>query len=145
MKAITLLGCVLCAGLQGCDEKPVTRTCPSLLPGWTQPKDGMDEHGVHSTVTMAGERVLLDGQTETAAEFERHLREAPRMNPVLHILFDPSGARNCREAERVRNQIDGLADCRGKGLCGQGSASEFKRLRDGGAVWRVKERSGFTR
>jgi len=100
----------------------------------------MDPHGIRSTVTMVGEQVFWDGRPVNAAELQRSLRLAPELNPIDHILFDPRGARSCREAERVRDEINRLADCGGKGLCGQGDPREFARLRDSGAVWRVKNR-----
>jgi hypothetical protein len=125
--------------LAGCAERPVTANCPSLLPGWTQPKDGMDPHGWHATITVAGETVLWDGSAVSDPEFQKRLQAAPKFNPVLHVIFDPKGARSCQVAKDVRDEIDRLADCRGEGLCGQGSAADFKRLRDMGAVWRVKQ------
>lgn len=87
---------------------------------------------------MAGKQVLFDGRPLSAAEFHRFLRLAPKLNPIDHVLFDPSGAQSCRVAKQLRDDIDRLADCRGKGLCGQGDQREFKRLRDTGSVWRVK-------
>jgi len=82
---------------------------------------------------MAGEQVLWDGRQVDAAELQRLLVLAPQLNPVDHVLFDPRGASNCREAEQLRDEIDRLADCRGKGRCGQGDPREFTRLRDAGA------------
>jgi hypothetical protein len=87
---------------------------------------------------MSGKRVFWDGQSVDATELERRLTLASGMNPVDHVLFDPAGAANCHEAERVRDEIDRLGGCQGKGLCGQGGASEFKRLRDADHAWSMK-------
>jgi hypothetical protein len=135
-KAVAVFG--LAVALQGCGQKAVSAACPSRLPGWTKPADGMDPHGIHSTVTMSGKQVFWDGQPVDARELERRLTLAPRLNPVDHVLFDPAGAANCHEAERVRDEINRRGDCQGQGLCGQGTASEFKRLREAGRAWSVK-------
>ena len=137
MKAGALVAAAL-VSLQACSAEPVGPDCPSLLSGWTQPKDGLDHHGIHSSVTMAGKQVLWNERTVSDTEFEKLLRLAPTLNPTLHVLFDPSGAHSCQQAEQVRDRIDHLADCRGKGLCGQGKLHEFISLRDSGAVWRAK-------
>lgn len=113
----------ICAALTACGEEQVSSECPKVLKGWTTPKDGLDPHGIHVTVSLSG---------------GSRLRLAPTLAPVAHVLFDPRAADTCRRAEQVRNEIDQLADCRGKGLCGQGELGEFNRLRDTGAVWHVK-------
>ena len=92
----------------------------------------MDPHGVHSAVTLSGGKLVWDGEQVTHDEFQRRLRLAPTLNPVLHVLFDPSGATSCDQAKHVRDEIDRLADCRGKGRCGQGKLDEFKQFRQGG-------------
>jgi len=117
----------------GCSEQLPTADCPATLQGWTKPKDGMDPHGVHSSVTLAGDKIIWDGEEVTRDEFQRRLQLAPTLDPVLHVLFDPSGARSCAQAEQVRDEIDRLADCPGKGRCGQGSLQEFRKYRDRGA------------
>lgn len=101
----------------------------------------MDHHGVHSIVTVAGDAPLLNGEALSKSKFEELLALASRTNPVVHILYDPSGARDCEKAKRIRDHVNRLADSQGDGLCGQGAASEFLRLRDTGAAWRVKNRS----
>lgn len=125
--------------LLGCSDAPVAQNCPSMLAGWTQPKDGMEPHGWHATVTLGSNSVLWDGEAVDEAEFRQRLRQSTKLSPVLHILFDPEHGRSCKEAENVRDEINRLADCQGEGLCGQGNSEEFKRLRDTGAVWRAKQ------
>src|SRR3954466_10544868 len=100
MKAVLVFGLAICAALQGCGQKRVSAACPSRLPGWTKPADGMDPHGIHSTVTMSGKQVFWDGRAVDASELQRLLGLAPRLNPVDHVLFDPAGAADCREAVR---------------------------------------------
>ena len=92
----------------------------------------MDPHGIHSSVTMSRDKLVWDGEQINHDEFRRRLTLAPSMNPVLHILFDPTGASSCHQAEQVRDKIDRFADCRGKGRCGLGKLNEFKKFRDGG-------------
>ena len=137
IKSLAVATAYLC--LTGCSSGPVVPSCPSVLAGWTQPKDGMEPHGWHATVTLKEDRVLWDGASVDEAEFKQRLQNSTKISPVLHILFDPTNGRSCKQAKRVRDEIDRLADCQAERLCGQGKLDEFKRLRDSGAVWRVKQ------
>src|SRR5436190_9888313 len=106
--------------LAGCQGRQVDENCPTRLTGWTKPADGLDPHGWHAQVTVAGTTILWDGKPVSEQEFQRLLRDAPNYNPRMHVLFDPTGATSCEVAERVRDEIQRNAACGRAGLCGQG-------------------------
>lgn len=115
-----------------CSEKPVSGSCPTVLPRWTKPKDGLSSFRPISFIQLSGGQPTWDGESLSHAELERRLKLSADMNPRWHVLFDPSGARNCAEATELRDEINRFADCKGTGVCGQGASKEFIRLKDEG-------------
>ena len=118
----------LVIALNGCNlEPPTDKQCPALLPKWSKPTNGRSGHLITNVVAFTDNGITWNRQPISNNQLQTYLARGLQLNPVPFIVLDPTNARSCAEASKVRDVINRAGDCQGEGMCGQGSAADWEK------------------